>query len=493
MAEYFRVGTPTNDSERLGISKLRDELPEHFIVVGNFELQLPRRRNTLEYDAVVIGEWGVYTVEIKGWGGTIEGDQSRWHLEWGEVENPFIRIEQKAKALRDFLVRRVDGFPRELFCEAVVYLPRDDARVEVDDPRNERLVTHGEVWKYFVDEQVHRGPGLLNDAELRDRIRRTIHERAEPGEMGPQIPDYVVDEELDNVGRPYREYLGHHQLVKSRDRVRIKAYSMDPLLSRAEQQKKLNEAMRDLEALDSLKDNDYIAKAYDVRRDEGDELLFYLISEWVGRRTLGDFIDEDDPSDTSPRAMRRRVVAALHLARAVQYVHDNNVVHRNLHPDAAYLIDKEDRDVPLQLADFDYARLGHLQSIGGGLSAVGNEGYVAPEMWNSEPHDHRADIYSLGLILFELFVGEPLYRSIDDILNFDDIWAERRQRVPRTELQRRLGPMLTGSPDERTVTLHPLIDTLEDLLEELDRAAQPSGPIHVPAPPTSGFANRAGE
>src|SRR5690554_3765151 len=109
MAKYIPIGDPVNESEREGIRQLRDDLPDHYTVIGNFDLQLPRRTNTLEYDAVVVGEWGVYAVEIRGWDGPIYGDIRRWELDWGRVQNPFIMIEAKAKALRDMLVRAISA------------------------------------------------------------------------------------------------------------------------------------------------------------------------------------------------------------------------------------------------------------------------------------------------------------------------------------------------------------------------------------------------
>lgn len=466
MAEYVKVGPPANDSERVGIRQLRDQLPDHYVVIGNFELQLPRRKNTLEYDAVILGEWGVYAVEIKGWGGTIRGDLSRWNLEWGRVENPFIRIETKAKALRDLLVRNVDDFPDDLYCESVVFLPRDDVRIEVDDPRNERLVLNNTIWEFFVGQYVENGPGLLRDDSLREALREAIIPRASPGSTAPNVPNYIIEEELDREDRPYREYIGRHAMIKSRDEVRIKAYAMDPLMSEAERQDQFAQAVRDLEALNSLDDKKYVAQAYDVFRDEEDELIFYLVSQWVGPKTLGDFIRGHD-YESEPPGRARRLELGLHLARAVVDVHEEGIVHRNLNPDVVYLVadESEAEEVPLQLTDFDYARMTQLQSIAGGLSTIGTEGYVAPEVWNGGTHDRRADIYSLGIVLYELFVGRPLYRGISEILEYRECWENRRQYVELEPLRRLIGRMLVGDPDERLGDADRVADELQELID----------------------------
>jgi len=468
MAEYIRVGAPTNDSERVGIRQLRDRLPDHYTVVGNFELQLPRRKNTLEYDAVIIGEWGVYAVEIKGWGGTIRGDMSRWHLEWGRVENPFIRIETKAKALRDLLVRKVDSFPDELYCESVVYLPRDDVRIEVDDPRNDRLVCRETIWEFFVGRYSEEGPGLLREESLREAVRDAIIPRASPGSTAPNIPNYVIEERLDRQESRYREYVGRHEILQSRNKVRIKAYSLDPLLPKSEREARYSEVVRDLEALNVLEDNDYVAGAYDMFRDEEDELVFYLVSEWVGPRTLGDYLRDDErPADLE--AGRDPLDLGMHLARAVHHMHSEGIVHRNLSPDVVYLVEgshDEASEVPLRLADFDYARMAQLRSIAGGLSAIGTEGYAAPEVWDENEHDFRADIYSLGVVLYELVAKKPLFSGISEVLDYPSVWEEKRSRVEPPIVRDLLDEMLVGDPEERLDDTSRILDVLESAREE---------------------------
>ncbi len=467
MAEYIRVGTPANASEKLGIRQLRDELPDHYVVIGNFELQLPQRTNTLEYDAVVLGEWAVYAVEIKGWGGTITGNMSKWHLEWGRVDNPFILTETKAKALRDLLVQNVEEFPDELFCESVVFLPREDVRTDIDDPRNERLVHRGSVWEFFVGRHVDDGPGRLRDESLREAIRETIVPRAEPGPTAPRIPNYVVDEEIERDEYPYREYIGRHRMLKTRGKVRIKAYAMDPLMPKSERQEQFAQALRDLEVLGCLDDNPYVARAYDMFRDDDDELIFYLVSEWVGPTTLSDYIRQAPYGpEAEPADRRRRLRYAYHLARAIEAVHAEGVVHRNINPDVIYITshhggEEADDEVPLQIADFDYARMSRLQSIAGGVSAIGTEGYVAPEIWSGESHDRRVDIFSLGIVLYELFTGEGLFDGISEILEYRKVWKRTRNNIADEAIREMLDAMLIGDPDDRLADIGQVVEVLE--------------------------------
>ncbi|QDG53142.1 hypothetical protein FIV42_21065 [Persicimonas caeni] len=459
MAKYIPIGDPINESERDGIRQLRDQLPDHYIVIGNFELQLPRRKNTLEYDAVVVGEWGLYAVEIRGWDGTIRGDIRRWELEWGRVENPFIRIERKAKALRDLLVRSVSDFPDELFCEAVVFLTGDDVDVQVKDERNRRLLLPGQLYDFFVDRKrmIQRGPGPLLDATMRKRIVDAISPLASPRSPLPVIQNFEVETELAADTAPYREFIGRHKLLQARGKVRIKAYSIDPLLPRAEREAEYNRAARDMEALTQLEDNAYVARPYEMLQDKEDELTFYLVSEWVGPTTLRSYIEQTDYDalDASKREEFGRF--AKHLLKAISFMHSRDIIHRNLHPGVIYLTNSEE-GVPLKIADFDYARVANLKSIAGQISDLGTEGYAAPELWMEDGYDFRVDIFSAGVILYELFTGRYFYADLPEMLRHDEVWQEKRELLDDPILRSLLDKMVSSDPDARSVGLQEALE-----------------------------------
>lgn len=450
MAKYIPIGDPINESERDGIRQLRDQLPDHYIVIGNFELQLPRRKNTLEYDAVIVGEWGLYAVEIRGWGGSIHGDIRRWELEWGRVENPFIRIERKAKALRDLLVRTVDGFPDELFCEAVVFLTGEDVEVRVQDERNRRLLLPGQLYDFFVDHKrmIQRGPGPLLDEEMRERIFDAISPLASPRSPLPVIQNFEVETELPTESVPYREFIGRHKLLQSRGKVRIKAYSIDPLLPRAEREAEYHRAARDMEALTELENNAYVARPYEMLQDKEDELTFYLVSEWVGPTTLRNYIEQKDYSQVDADDNVEFGRYAKHLLKAISFMHSRDIIHRNLHPGVIYLTNSE-QEVPLKIADFDYARVANLKSIAGQISDLGTEGYAAPELWMEDGYDFRVDIFSAGVIIYELFTGRYFYADLPEMLRHEEVWQEKRHFVDDVAVRELLDQLVSSDPGVR--------------------------------------------
>ncbi len=458
MAKYIPIGDPINAWESEAMRLLRDRLPDHFLVLGNFELQLPQRANTFEYDAVVVGEHGLYAVEIKGWSGTVEGDQRRWYLDWGKVQNPFILTERKAKAMRSFIRLAVPELPRDIFCQAVVMLPAG-ADVRVEDVRAERILQPHTFYDFFVNEEriLAIGPGALLNERLRRKIEEALVPLAAPPSEVPRVPNYEIvgePDESEAQTRPYREFVGKHALLRSRERVRIKMYSLDPLATDAEQRRAYDRVLRDMEALTRLHANPYIASAYEVLRDNDHELNFFLVSEWVGTRTLQDFIES---AGSGWEACRKAKHLGAHLLRAVKFMHEQGIVHRNLNPGVIYLTE-EGGAVPLKIADFDYARVVQLPSISDALDHNSNARYKAPELWRSNDYDHRVDLFSCGAILFELCTGQRLFESVGDLLVHERVWERKKELLEDPECQRVLGGLLSTEPDVREAMLQDAID-----------------------------------
>mmetsp|Transcript_31837 Transcript_31837/g.47310 ORF Transcript_31837/g.47310 Transcript_31837/m.47310 type:complete len:718 (-) Transcript_31837:710-2863(-) len=94
----------------------------------------------------------------------------------------------------------------------------------------------------------------------------------------------------------------------------------------------------------------------------------------------------------------------IKLLRAVKFMHQHGVAHRDLKPQNLLLSSKED-DADIKVADFGFARRVHTpQSL---TTRCGTPTYVAPEILKNIPHDTAADMWSVGVIVYVLLVGYP--------------------------------------------------------------------------------------
>jgi len=151
--------------------------------------------------------------------------------------------------------------------------------------------------------------------------------------------------------------------------------------------------------------------------------LYYFIMEYVDGATLRRLVDAGELQPTEALSIVPQICEAL------QFAHDEGVVHRDIKPDNI-LLDSKGR---VKVADFGLAKLlGRAPadaSLTGTHQVMGTPHYMAPEqMQGSHDVDHRADIYSLGVVFYEMLTGqlpigrfEPPSKKVQVDVRLDDV------------------------------------------------------------------------
>lgn len=140
------------------------------------------------------------------------------------------------------------------------------------------------------------------------------------------------------------------------------------------------------------------------------------------------------------------------LLEAVGYMHKNNVAHRDLKPENLLLVSRSD-DSEVKIADFGFAKKVYEESSL--VTQCGTPGYVAPEILEGLKYDQRADMWSVGVILYILLGGYPpfientqreLFRKIKkgDYEFHEEYWG-----TVSTEARTLIKSLLTVDPKER--------------------------------------------
>jgi len=180
-------------------------------------------------------------------------------------------------------------------------------------------------------------------------------------------------------------------------------------------------------------DHPNIVGVHDFGEKEG---IFFLIMELVDGVTLRDLLSEG-------RLKPEQALSIVPpMCEALQYAHDKGVVHRDIKPENI-LLDKEGR---VKVADFGIARLTGTEAAGGLTGegqVVGTAHYMAPEQVERPASvDHRADIYALGVVFYEMLTGElPLGRfpnpskKVQIDVRLDEVVLKALEKEPEQRYQ----------------------------------------------------------
>ena len=203
----------------------------------------------------------------------------------------------------------------------------------------------------------------------------------------------------------------------------------------------------------------------------------FLVMEFVKGRSLQEILSEEG---AMPPARAWEIISSV--AAGVGAAHRQNIVHRDLKPLNIMIQDGLPVSEGLKILDFGLAKIKSGELLGSFVQAqttglMGSPFYMAPEQWSDDEPDARADIYSLGIILYQMLSGEVPFKgsSIPSIM-------KKHLTLPPPSLQS-MG--VSVPPAIEAVVRHALekdkearTDSVETFLREL-RAAMNSSPVAV--------------
>lgn len=198
----------------------------------------------------------------------------------------------------------------------------------------------------------------------------------------------------------------------------------------------------------------------------------YMAMELLDGESLADVLEPG-----KPLPIRDVVVMAIQLARALDYSHKRGIVHRDIKPGN---IARSKGTLDIKVMDFGIA---HMESSKGEQrtrvgDVLGTPQYMSPEQINGEKIDGRADLFSVGIVMYQMLTGQRPFTG-DSVVNLALKIAKEeptplnklRPNIPAS-LRRVVDRCLAKAPDDRFPSGAELADALTRVLSEIDEESQ---------------------
>ncbi len=162
-----------------------------------------------------------------------------------------------------------------------------------------------------------------------------------------------------------------------------------------------------------------IVKVYDV--SFGDRLQ-YIVMEYIEGISLKEYIQQQGVIDWN-----EALFFGIQILRALQHAHDKGIVHRDVKPQNIMLLENG----TIKVTDFGIARFSHGETRTMTEKAIGSVHYISPEQAKGELTDEKADIYSVGIVLYEMLTGKLPFEA-ENAVSVALMQVNNEAALPRT-------------------------------------------------------------
>lgn len=423
VAKIIRISEPVNDSERQAIKFLRDNLPDTYTIIHNFEI--PQSEEKYEIDIAIIAPHSIFIIHVKGIPGLIDIYNSKWYPEGrGDIGAPLAKCRQNAKVIKALIC---DAHPtktdlKQIHVHGVILMTAPNSHVDAHESYDADDITYlnQKCLTYF------KGKGHIPSHRLQDirsfntNIEQAIVGKARPKSAPTIYREWQIEEELGGNPDKYTEYRAKHIFLGKRGGIaRLRVYEVDPY-----QEQRIRDRQRNL-----------ISNAYRSMREMPGHPNILKLTEFFPTEAEDKFIlvIEDIPGEPLSQHIRKpnlaltfdqKIGTIRDILSALDHAHKYEVIHRNLTLDAILVTP----DGNARLTGFDYARVTKNRSstIAEDIVDDLDYNYQAPECYRDPTEASIAsDLFSAGLVFYELLTGQTAFKNISQVFDCDAIFPEK--------------------------------------------------------------------
>ena len=212
------------------------------------------------------------------------------------------------------------------------------------------------------------------------------------------------------------------------------------------------------------------------------DVKHFIVMEFVDGQTLQE--------KKASLSMKQALDVGIQIAEGLAAAHEKGIVHRDIKPENI-MFRKNGR---VQIMDFGLAKLRGASRLTKEGSTVGTAGYMSPEQVQGQETDHRSDIFSLGVLLYEMLSGQPPFKGVHEtaiayeIVNVDSQPISSIKPEVADELDSIVLECLEKDPNERAQSAKQVAIDLKRFKRESSRERVSRVTAARPAMKSSGFA-----
>ncbi len=212
-----------------------------------------------------------------------------------------------------------------------------------------------------------------------------------------------------------------------------------------------------------------ILNVYDV--DEQDGRMFFVM-EYIEGKTLKSHIASLKAGEGVP--VRQAIDWAMQVAQGLKAAHEKNIVHRDIKPENIMLT----KDGHPKIMDFGIAKLKSGTGMTKTGTSLGTLSYMSPEQAQGLPADQRSDIWSLGVVLYEMLTAELPFKAEHEaalmylIVNETPLTPSSHDRRIPPPVERFVMKMLARDREERFQSMDEVLTSARSVLADIESAGQ---------------------
>ncbi len=392
--------------ERRLVKFLKERLPDGYFIIPNAEYpsSVDGVVQYWEYDCIVLAPHGIYNIENKDWRGELWGDDQEWHLNGVRRPNPLKTCQRKSRILKGVLAGWDPALRNSVWIDTLVTLSNERQTKDGFSPSSKSysrifLLCDALVAHLTDPARIGKSPGCISHltSKLMDCLvwgERTIPSGRQETAILEFAIKTVVHDETDDL--PYREYIAETQGLVKTQKV-IRSYRLDPPSLTEDERRIRTEQIRNQSyALEKIGSHPNIFPT-DSRIMESAQ-QFFEIFDYLPESSLREVWKKRELT------YEEKLEITFGLCAALKAAHGAKVIHRAVRPENVIYSSRVARLANFTGAFFDE----HIQA-GFTIPRTVDENtvtaYDAPEL-----AEHKmtaaSDIYSLGVLLYELFLGK---------------------------------------------------------------------------------------